>query len=286
MGTPLRVDRGNGFGVNRIGVPGAHSTGWPLAFSFASFDDVSVVSAVSARAVEIADLLVRGAHPHLLVFDVGHHVYDDASAQVPLAALAAEAGVAARALDVTWAAPRGVVGELLVVAKDDLRALLADLPLYDVVVVDTEDPETYEDVVLAAKTAGCGVPPVLAGLPGSRLLYDGHDDHYVYVETRDASLPAALLARLFGRFAGSALLGDRDAVLVHEPPVPLAEALLAESPDWTAWPRSLDGSALTLALAATRWTMGDPYPDVVTHAVRYDAVAHEWGLPVAVPPEG
>ena len=268
MGTPLRVDRWSGFGVNRVGVPGRHSTGWPLAFSLSHAEDVSVVSAVSARAEAIADLLVRDANPHLVVFDAGYHVYDDDSAQVPLTRIAADAGVTARAHD-----------DVLVLARDDLRPLLRDLPLYDLVVVDTVDPESYEEVVLTAWTADPSAAPVLRALPGSRLLYDGHDDHYVYLETRSPSLPGALLARLLGLFAGAAILGEREAVLVSEPPPALAESLLAVSPEWCGWPRALRESSLELALHDTGWRLGEAFPDTPAWTVTYDVVTKEWGEP-------
>jgi len=107
-GSTVVVERLSGFGVNRIGAPGPHSTGFPLSLSVEQVGDVFVAHGTAARLAEIADVVFQEAQPTTLIFDVGHNYYSDQTPihLVPLAEIAMELGLEARARDIAWAVPR------------------------------------------------------------------------------------------------------------------------------------------------------------------------------------
>ena len=264
---PLRVRQGGAFSVNRVG--GSEAL-FPLAFNVTETAGVFVMSGAAAQACELMDLITAAAQEWLLILDVGHHDYEPGGGQASLAAVAAEAGVRATVHDIRWATltPSLPADELAVVARDDLARLLDDLPLYNIQLLDTAgEPgdDELEQLVLAARTAAADGPPLLASLPGSRLRFDGHDDCYFWVETRDPALPARLMARVLGLLAGTALLDGRDDVVVTEPPGDLIGSLLAESGQWTGAVTSRSESALTIGLEPERWRLGD---EVAAHPAR------------------
>ena len=102
---------------------------------------------------------------------------------------------------------------------------LADMP-------GSPDPERTDEIVLALGTAAYYDEPVLPGLPGSCLLYSGHDDCYLHVESTDQTVPPALLSRLLALLAGSAL-AHAFPVEVPEPATVIAESLTADHAHWT-----------------------------------------------------
>lgn len=271
-GGVVTVKDESAFRINRAAVNG-EVVAFPLSLHVERTGDVTVVAGTAAALHEIGDVLVAGARATLLVFGAGYH------AEVTLAERAAELGLDVAVRDVAWsAADPHAPSELAVLRKGDLVPLLGELYPYDVHVADVTaaDEGTQDEVVLLA-TTGCGVPPVLESLPGSTLLYDGHDDCYLYVETRDATLPERLLTRLLALLAGS-VLGEGDTT-VAEPPPGVARALLAESPRWVAMPEEVTGERVVVGLRPDEWRLGDA---VAPHPVRtlvYDVVVGAWDEP-------
>jgi len=101
----------------------------------------------------------------------------------------------------------------LILHKGSLVSLVADLPLYDIVVVDVPqnvDEAGQDEIVLKVNTQRADESPTLPSLGGCSVLFDGHDDCYLYVETFDQQLPERLLGRLLTLLAGSSLVGERD----------------------------------------------------------------------------
>lgn len=112
------------------------------------------------------------------------------------------------------------------------------------------------------------------------LWFSGYDDCYVLLETRDSTLPGAVLGRLLTLMAGSAvadLMGD-PSVRVPEPGPWLPERLMAAAPHWMGALDTVTEELVTIRLAALPepWRLDVPFPQRADLTVTLDVRHGTW----------
>ncbi|MEV4388312.1 hypothetical protein AB0J68_21780 [Micromonospora sp. NPDC049580] len=283
----VRVGPRGAFSVNSVGVSG---TPFPLSFSVRETDGSWMVGATAARAVELADVLMPSGNGTIMVVGLETNSFLDEEYQQWLPSrIAAEQGVSFEAHDVRVLAS-GVVGlseEALLIDREQLSRFLAGWSPYELTLLDlagTPTAERLDEMIVAVGTAGFD-EPVLPALPGSRLLFSGHDDCYVSVETTDRAVPTALLGRLLALLVGSALV-DTSVVEVTAPQVETVESLIEESRHWVGEIVSTTRDAVTVDLHATSepWRLGQSVPAQVTRRAVYDVANRVWRMSDAFAP--
>jgi hypothetical protein len=167
--------------------------------------------------------------------------------------------------------------------RDDLPGFLAGWSPYELTLVslpDRPDAEQLDEIALAIATADRG-RPILPTLPGCCLLYSGHDDCYVWVESTDRRVAPAILGRLLALLASSALATvTAEPVEVSEPVDILVEALIGERHHWVGMLGAVSPSAVTVNLSATSkpWRLSQPLPQRVDRIAVYEVAEATWGL--------
>jgi hypothetical protein len=175
------------FSVNSIG-PGGMA--FPLSFSVREVSGSWMVDATAAQASELADVLVRSAGSTIVVVDLATSSFfgDGSDVPWPPSRIAAGQGVSCQAHHL-GALAAGVIGlseEAIAMRREALPRFLDGWSPYELVLADMPgipDPDRTDEIALAIGTAAYLNEPVLTGLPGSRLLYSGHDDCYLHVES-------------------------------------------------------------------------------------------------------
>jgi hypothetical protein len=230
-------------------------------------------------------VLVRAAAGTIVVVDVGTISFlGQDHVQWPPSRIAAGQGVRCQAHPL-GALASGVIGlseEAVAMRRDDLPRFLAGWSPYELTLADmpgSPDPARTDEIALAIGTAGSWNEPVLPSLPGSRLLYSGHDDCYLHVESADPTVPPALLSRLLALLAGSALAGA-SPVQVPEPAAAITAGLIEDHPHWIGRLGAASGDMVTISLsmAATRWRLSHPLPERTDRTVTYDVRQGLWRL--------
>jgi hypothetical protein len=268
------------FSVNRIGLNGMP---FPLSFSVRQASGSWMVSATAARAGELADILVHAASGTIVVVNVAASSFLDGDyAPWPPSRIAAGQGVSCQAhpLGALAAGVTGLSEEAIAMRREALPRFLDGWSPHELTLADVQGspgPERADEIALALGTAAWHDQPVLPGLPGSRLLYSGHDDCYLHVESTDQAIPAALLSRLLALLAGSALASD-SPVEVPEPPTAMAENLIAGHAHWAGTLGSVSRDTVTISLSATAtpWRPAHPLPERADRTVTYDVQQSLW----------
>lgn len=261
----IEVGADGAFSVNRVGLDGRAP--FPLTFSSVRAGGSWMVHGSAAQASELADVLSRAAGDTVVVANLATDSFlDDHRTAWPPSRIAAEQGTGCyvHRPGTLASGVSGLSGEMLAMDRDDLPGFLDGWSPYEFTLVDlpgAPDPGRLDEVALAIGTARPG-EPVLPGLPGSRLLYSGHDDCYLASESADPAVPAAVLARLLALLAGSALAGASPA-RVPEPGGALVRSLIADSAHWAGTLGAVSENQVTVRLTATRepWRLGHPLPD-------------------------
>lgn len=94
----------------------------------------------------------------------------------------------------------GVIGlseEAIAMRRESLPQFLDGWSPYELTLADmpgSPDTGRTDEIALAIGTTAYYDEPVLPGLPGSCLLYSGHDDCYLHVESTCEAVPPALLS--------------------------------------------------------------------------------------------
>jgi hypothetical protein len=278
------------FSVNSIGLNG---TPFPLSFSVREASGSWMVNATAAQARELADVLMRAASDTIVVIDLATSSFLDNDNDVPWppSRIAAGQGVSCQ-VHPLGALAAGVIGlseEAIAMRREALPRFLDGWSPYELVLADMPgipDPERTDEIVLALGTAAYYDEPVLPGLPGSCLLYSGHDDCYLHVESTDQTVPPALLSRLLALLAGSAL-AHVFPVEVPEPATVIAESLTADHAQWTGRLGAVSGDTVTISLSAVAapWRLGHPLPERTDRTVIYDVQQGLWRI-ATVPGRG
>ncbi|MEV4192737.1 hypothetical protein [Streptomyces toxytricini] len=241
-----------------------------MSFSVREAEGLWRVSAGAAQAGELVDLLVAVANDAVAVVSLETNSYlDEDWHPLQPALIAAELGVPCTVHPLgSWASgTNGLPEELLVMDRDLLpRFLDGTWSPYELTLIDVSadvTPEQLDELALVLGTTGVDEP--LLGLLGdSRVWFSGHDDCYVMLETRDAALPAAILARLLSLLAGSALaeLTEEPCVRVPEPDIQLPEQLIETAPHWIGALSHVTEDLVAIGLAALPdpWRLGTPFP--------------------------
>ncbi|WP_422735102.1 hypothetical protein ACN263_16060 [Micromonospora sp. WMMD729] len=235
--------------------------------------------------MELADVLMPPANDTIMVVGLETNSFLDEEYQQWLPSrIAAEQGVSFAAHDVSVLAS-GVVGlseEALLIDREQIPRFLTGWSPYELTLLDLPGTPTAERLDEAIITVGSARfdEPVLPDLPGSRLLFSGHDDCYVFVETTDRAVPARLLGRLLALLVGSALVGSA-AVEVTAPPVETVERLIEESRHWVGEIATSTPGSVTVDLYATSepWRLGQPVPAQVDRRAVYDVANSTWQVP-------
>jgi hypothetical protein len=278
----VEVGRDGAFSVNRIGVD---RTSFPLSFSARETGGSWMVDATAAQAGELADVLAGAAGDTIVVVDLATTSFlDEDHAEWQPSRIAAGQGVSCQAHPLGSLAS-GVIGlseEAIAMQSDDLPRFLAGWSPYELTLVDmpgSPDPARTDEIALAIGTAAYYDEPVLPGLPGSRLLYSGHDDCYLHVESADPAVPPALLSRLLALLAGSALAAT-SPVRIPEPAAALTASLIEEHPHWTGRLGAASGDSVTISLsmAATSWRLSHLLSERTDRTVTYDVRQGLWRL--------
>jgi hypothetical protein len=281
----VEVGHYGAFSVNRVGLEGKPP--FPLSFSVREADGSWIVRGSAAQAAELADVLMRAASGTVVVVDLCTNSFlDENYVQWRPSRIAAEQGVSwqARPIGALTSGAAGLSEEVLAIRPDDLPRFLAGWSPYELTLVDMPGQPTAErldEIALAIGTAAHG-EPVLPGLPGSRLLYSGHDDCYLTVESADPSVPAALLSRLLALLAGSALAGASPAE-VPEPVDALVMSLIGDNAYWTGMLGSVSENTVTVSLTATAepWRLGQKLPERIDRLAICDMRHGSWRLATA-----
>jgi hypothetical protein len=278
------------FSVNSIGLNG---TPFPLSFSVREASGSWMVNATAAQARELADVLMRAASDTIVVIDLAASSFLDNDNDVPWppSRIAAGQGVSCQ-VHPLGALAAGVIGlseEAIAMRRDALPRFLGGWSPHELTLADmpgSPDPERTDEIVLALGTAAYYDEPVLPGLPGSCLLYSGHDDCYLHVESTDQTVPPALLSRLLALLAGSAL-AHVFPVEVPEPATVIAESLTADHAQWTGRLGAVSGDTVTISLSAVAapWRLGHPLPERTDRTVIYDVQQGLWRI-ATVPGRG
>jgi hypothetical protein len=287
--TVVRVDRFAAFSVNGVGLQRAP---FPLSISVAQAEGTWAVRATASRVYDLLDILAPGTDHHAVVLNVGQNSWlNDDYTVWPLARIAQQQGIVFTAHDIRWAAtPGSASDDLLVMAWSDLQRFLDGWNLYEVTIIDVASPpgdHELDELALTINTHDHAAP-LLPRLPGSRVYFNGHDDCYVYVESVDPVLPGRILARLLTLSAGSALLDDAaDTVVVPEPDVSLAAALLDRHPHWAATVlETQPGRTVTMGITAIgrAWRLSDPAPAGTPLVITLDLGTGHWAFPSTILP--
>jgi hypothetical protein len=286
----IEVGPHGSFSVNSIGLNG---TPFPLSFSVREASGSWMVDATAAQAREVADVLVHAAGDTIVVVDLATSSFSNNDNHVPWppSRIAAVQGVSCQAHPL-GALAAGVIGlseEAIAMRRESLPQFLDGWSPYELTLADmpgSPDPGRTDEIALALGTAAYYDEPVLPGLPGSRLLYSGHDDCYLHVESTDPTVPSALLSRLLGLLAGSALAGALP-VEVPEPPTAVAASLIADHPHWAGWLAAVSAGTVTIGFSAlaTRWRLGHPLPERADRTIIHDVQQGLWRI-ATVPGQG
>lgn len=271
----------NAFAVNRVGFGGPS---FPLAFSVREAAGSWLVRATAAQAAELADVLIHAANDTIVVLGLGTNSFvDEDYAQWPLSRIAAEQGVAClvHQLGALATGVPGLSEEVIAFQREDLPRFLDGWSPYDLALADmpgSPDPDRIDELALVIGTADFA-EPVLVGLPGSRLVYGGHDDCYVYIESSDPRVPHAVLTRLLALLVGSALASDAPQE-VPEPNEGITVRLIEDSSHWTGRITAASADTVTVGLAAVEapWRLADPIPERVDRTVVFDIGHRHWRL--------
>jgi len=282
----VEVGPHSGFSVNSIGMNGML---FPLYFSVREASGSWMVNATAAQARELADVLVSAASDTIVVVDLGTNSFldSDSFAPWPPSRIAAAQGVTCQAHPL-GALAAGVIGlseEAIAMRREALPQFLDGWSPYELTLADmpgSPDPGRTEEIALALGTAAYYDEPVLPGLPGSCLLYSGHDDCYLHIESTDPAVPSALLSRLLALLAGSAL-PIASPLEVPEPVVSMAARLIADNPHWTGRLGAVSRDTVTISLSAVAapWRPGHPLPERADRTVVYDALRGLWRIAAA-----
>ncbi|MFB6618761.1 hypothetical protein ACFCV9_31830 [Streptomyces sp. NPDC056367] len=280
----IEVGREGAFSVNCVGV---ERRPFPLSFSVRQEEGTYVVAAGAAQAGELADLLAAAASGPVAVVSLETNSYLDADWH-PLrpSLIAAELGVpcTVRPLGPWASGTHGLAEEILVMERSRLPRLLdGTWSPYELTLIDLPtdvSPEQLDAFALVLGTAGVD-EPLLGRLGDScRLLFSGHDDCYVLLETRDSALPGAVLARLLTLLAGSAVaaLTDGPSSYVPEPGPWLPERLMATAPHWIGALETATEELVTIRLTAlpAPWRLDVPIPQRSDLTVELDVRLGSW----------
>ncbi|MET9418512.1 hypothetical protein ABZY03_30845 [Streptomyces klenkii] len=261
---------------------------FPLSLSVREAEGVWRVAAGAAQAGELADLLVAAAGDAVAVVSLETNSYLDEDWQsLRPSLIAAELGVPCTVYPLgSWTfGTHGLAEELLIVDRALLPRLLdGTWSPYELTLIDVPadaTPEQLDELALVLGTTDID-EPVLSRLEDSRVWFSGHDDCYVFLETRDPAVPAAVLARLLTLLAGSALaeLTERSSVRVPEPGPWLPERLIATAPHWIGALREVTEDLVTIELAALPdpWHLGVSFPQQADLAVTLDVRLGTWRI--------
>ncbi|MFI5982849.1 hypothetical protein ACIBEA_18460 [Streptomyces sp. NPDC051555] len=266
---------------------------FPLGFSVREAEGLWRVQACAAQAGELVDLLVAAANDAVAVVSLETNSYLDENWH-PLrpSLIAADLGVPCTVHPLgSWAAgTNGLAEEFLVLDRDLLPRLLdGTWSPYELALIDLpadRSAEQLDELALVLGTTGFD-EPLLSRLTGSRVWFSGHDDCYVFLETSDAALPAAVLARLLTLMAGAALAESEQEPFarVPEPGPGLVEQLIAAAPHWIG---ALGGAAdptgtepliaIDLAALPAPWRLGEPFPGRADFTATLDVRRGTWRL--------
>jgi hypothetical protein len=280
----------NAFTINKVGL---HRHPFPFACRLSAMaNDVTTLNLCACRLRDMADLLAIALSPTVVGLDASHYVERPGAGHVPadFAELATGLGINATSYDVGWAAlgnPSKGDRDLLVFHADQI-GLLAEEYLFDLqlVRVSTAPPAAFiDDLVLALRSADAEQRPLLDGLPsdiGPRV--STHDDCYVYVESRDAQFPRALVARTLTMFAGTLIGVGRGvvdgSVEIGELPIAIVDSLLGDGSEWSSAQSAVSvvEEVIHVPLAKTSWRLSDPLPTGRDRALLYDLSSGEWAV--------
>lgn len=267
------------FSANSVGLDRAP---FPLSFSVRETGGSWLVTATAAQAAELADVLMLAGNDTIMVVGLETNSFlDEEYQQWRPSRIAAEQGVSFEVHQV-GALAAGVVGlseEALVIRREQLPRFLAGWYPYELTLVDvpgTPSAARVDEMIVVIGTATYD-EPVLPALAGSRLLFSGHDDCYVAVETTDGAVPAAVLGRLLALLVGSALV-DTTMVEVTAPDVETVRRLIEESRHWIGELGAATPGSVTVNLHATSesWRLGQSVPKQVDRGMVYDVASRAW----------
>jgi hypothetical protein len=149
----------------------------------------------------IGDILIEGGSRRWLVYDVGHYDTDIANLRFihSLASAADRRGLPYRAYD----------SDILTMAPVDARVMLAGIHHHNVSLLsipDTSSDDEVEDLYLRASgTRWARDEWVLPKCETSNLYFHGHDDCYVYCESRDEDMCRRIVSRTLETYAATLL---------------------------------------------------------------------------------
>ncbi|WP_308193476.1 hypothetical protein [Micromonospora alfalfae] len=275
------------FSVNSVGLDGAP---FPLSFNVCEKGGSWMVTATAAKAAELADVLMFAGNDTIMVVGLDTNSFlDEDYQQWRPSRIAAEQGVSFEVHQV-GALTAGVVGlseEALLIGREQLPRFLAGWYPYELTLVDvpgTPSAARVDEMIVVIGTATYD-KPVLPALAGSRLLFSGHDDCYVVVETTDRAVPAAVLGRLLALLVGSALV-DTTVVAVTTPDVETVQRLIEQSRHWVGELGAATPGSVTVDLHATSesWRLGQPVPKQVDRRMVYDVASRAWRSTEVVAP--
>ncbi|WP_327040740.1 hypothetical protein OG400_24850 [Micromonospora ureilytica] len=295
IGYPIAGDCAATVEVGPHGAFSANSVGWerapfPLSFSVRETGGSWMVTATAAQAAELADVLMLGGNDTVMVVGLETNSFlDEEYQQWRPSRIAAEQGVSFEVRQV-GALAGGVVGlseEALLIRREQLPRFLHGWYPYNLTLIDlpgTPSAARVDEMIVVIGAATYD-EPVLPALAGSRLLFSGHDDCYVAIETTDRALPAAVLGRLLALLVGSTLV-DTTAVEVTAPDAEPVQGLIAESRHWVGELGAATPGSVTVDLYATSepWRLGQSVPKQVDRRMVYDVARRAWRSTEVVAP--
>ncbi|MEW1635347.1 hypothetical protein AB0469_14855 [Streptomyces sp. NPDC093801] len=281
----IEVGQQGAFSVNSVGI---ERQPFPLSFSVHEAEGLWRVSAGAAQAGELVDLLVAVANDAVALVSLETNSFlDEDWYSLRPGLIAAELGVPCTVHSLgSWASgTNGLSEEFLVMDRDLLPRLLdGTWSPYELTLIDLPadvTPEQLDELALVLGTTGVD-EPLLNRLEDSRVWFSGHDDCYVLLETRDPSLPAAVLARLLSLLAGSALaeLTEESISRVPEPGPWLPERLIATAPHWIGALGNVTEDLVTIGLAALPgpWRLGISFPQQADLTATLDVRHGTWRI--------
>ncbi|MEV4762157.1 hypothetical protein AB0J89_05930 [Micromonospora chokoriensis] len=289
IGYPIAGDDAATVEVRPDGAFSVNTVGWnraafPLSFSVREAGGSWMVSASAAQAAELVDVLMPAGNETIMVVGLETNSFlDEDYRQWRPSRIAAEQGVNVEAHQV-GALASGVVGlseEALLISREELPRFLAGWYPYELTFLDVPGTPSAEhiDEMIVVIGAATYHEPVLPALAGSRLLYSGHDDCYVAVETTDRTVPAAVLGRLLALLVGSALV-DTTVVEVTAPDVETVERLIEEGRHWVGelGPATPGSVVVDLYATSESWRLGQSVPEQVDRRAVYDVASRVWRM--------
>ena len=197
------------------------------------------VAAMPLKMLDISDILLDYAHPHLAIFHTAQACSLDPATMesLSLEQLVREATAGGRAVNACTA----------VIPSSQLVPLLEDCDFYDLRLFDLErfDEETVIEGVLFVEGQHFE-QIVLPHLRSSQLYFDSHDDCYIYLETAHRCCARRIAVRAFQTYAGTQLLRELGAPQeIADMPEAVLDAL---------WPEG--AGSITIPPAATLWEAG------------------------------